>query len=49
MLLLVLLVVGLVGILAALIETVRQDGYGHRPPPRSHRDELADDHWRIGP
>jgi hypothetical protein len=43
--LIVLLVVGLVGILAALVETVRLDGYGHRPPPRSHRHELDDDLW----
>ena len=49
MFLIVLLVIGLVGILAALVETVRMDGYGHRPPPRSHLDELADDRWNVGP
>lgn len=48
MLLIVLLVLGLVGVLAALVETVRLDGYGHRPPPRSHRHELADDPWMVG-
>jgi hypothetical protein len=48
MALLVLLVIGLAGALAALLGTVRQDGYGRRPPPRSHRHELADDPWAVG-
>jgi hypothetical protein len=45
MLALVLLLAGLAGVLAALVRTVRADGYGHRPPPRSHRHELDDDLW----
>jgi hypothetical protein len=45
---LVLIVLGLAGVLAALVETVRKDGYGHRPPPRSHRHELSDDPWAVG-
>lgn len=48
MLLVALLLVGLVGVLAALVETVRLDGYGHRPPPRSHRHETEDDPWAVG-
>lgn len=37
----------LAGILLVLGRTVTADGYGHRPPPRSHRDEV-DDRWTVG-
>ena len=35
-----LLVIGAPVILAVL-RIVANDGYGHNPPPRSHRDEVA--------
>jgi len=46
----VLLLIGLaalVGILVALVRTVVADGYGLRPPPRSHREEVEFDSWGL--
>jgi hypothetical protein len=34
-----LLIAVLVGLLAGLAATLRHDGYGHRPAPRSHRGD----------
>ncbi|HET7683163.1 MAG TPA: hypothetical protein VFK34_05815 [Marmoricola sp.] len=34
-----LLVAALIGLLAGLAATLRHDGYGHRPAPRSHRGQ----------
>jgi hypothetical protein len=44
----VLLLIGLVAlaaILVVLVRTVVADGYGTRPPPRSHREEEEFDSW----
>ncbi|MCW2748940.1 MAG: hypothetical protein JWR83_50 [Aeromicrobium sp.] len=30
-----------VPVVLALLRAVANDGYGHTPPPRSHRDEVA--------
>jgi hypothetical protein len=30
-----------VPVIGAALRAVAHDGYGHRPPPRSHRDEVA--------
>ena len=38
MITLLLLAAAFAAVIAALTVTVRQDGYGHRPPPRSHFD-----------
>ena len=35
-----LALVALVAVLAVLVRTVLEDGYGVRPPPRSHHDEV---------
>jgi len=35
-----ILLAAVVAILVALVRTVREDGYGVRPPPRSHHDEV---------
>ena len=37
----VLLAGALMAVLGALIHTIRADGYGHRPGPRSHHDSFA--------
>lgn len=36
-------IAGLIGVplTLAVVRAVANDGYGHRPPPRSHRDEVA--------
>jgi hypothetical protein len=34
---------GLVGVIALLWRTIRLDGLGHRPPPRSHMHEAPPD------
>jgi hypothetical protein len=36
------------GVLVRLIELVRTDGYGVRPPPRSHLDWDASNDLRFG-
>lgn len=35
-----LLAAVLIGLVVALTHTIRADGYGHRPGPRSHYDTL---------
>lgn len=40
MLRVLLLVVALVTVVS-LVRAVRSDGLGHRPPPRSHADDLG--------
>jgi hypothetical protein len=44
MIFLLLAAVALPGILVALARAIAGDGYGVRPPPRSHREEV-DDAW----
>lgn len=44
MVLLLVAVMVIAGILVVLGRTITGDGYGLRPPPRSHRDEI-DDVW----
>lgn len=39
--LVLLLVLAVAGIVAALVQSLRHDGYGHRPAPRSHRSEVS--------
>lgn len=39
--LVLLLVLAAAGIVAALVQSLRHDGYGHRPAPRSHRSEVS--------
>ena len=34
-------------ILVALARTLVADGYGVRPPPRSHREEVEVDSWGL--
>lgn len=34
-------------ILISLVRTLVADGYGHRPPPRSHRAEEEFDSWGL--
>lgn len=34
------LVLALAALVAELVRTLRGDGYGVRPPPRSHREEV---------
>jgi hypothetical protein len=46
----VLVLIGLVAlaaILVALVRAVVADGYGMRPPPRSHREEVEFDSWGL--
>jgi hypothetical protein len=40
---LVIVIALLVGVpvILAVLRDVASDGYGHNPPPRSHRDEVA--------
>jgi hypothetical protein len=46
LLLVALLVVA--AILVALVRAIRDDGYGRRPPPRSHRaEEQQLDSWGL--
>lgn len=35
-----ILLAALAAVLVVLVQTVREDGYGVRPPPRSHYDEV---------
>ena len=37
----------LTGILVSLVRTLVADGYGHRPPPRSHHAEEEFDSWGL--
>ena len=46
----VLLVIGLVAFAAIVVvvaRTIVADGYGVRPPPRSHREEVEFDSWGL--
>ena len=45
MILLLIALVALVAILVALARTIVADGYGVRPPPRSHHAEEEFDAW----
>jgi hypothetical protein len=45
MMFLLLAAVVLVAILVALVRTIVSDGYGVRPPPRSHLSEEEFDAW----
>lgn len=47
MVLLLLGLLALTGVLVALVRTIVADGYGVRPPPRSHRDEEEVDSWGL--
>jgi hypothetical protein len=46
-LLLVLLGAAMVAVLVQLTRMLPRDGYGHRPPPRSHWDELGADRHEM--
>ena len=46
----VLVLIGLVVLAAILVvvaRTIVADGYGVRPPPRSHREEVEFDSWGL--
>jgi len=46
----VLLLIGLAALVAILVALARilvADGYGVRPPPRSHREEVEYDSWGL--
>jgi hypothetical protein len=45
MFILLIAVTALAAILVLLIRTLTADGYGTRPPPRSHREEEEFDSW----
>ena len=45
MFILLIALVAVAAILVALVRTVVADGYGTRPPPRSHREEEEFDSW----
>ena len=45
MIFLLIALVALVAILVALAQTIVADGYGVRPPPRSHHAEEEFDAW----
>ena len=47
MVLLLIAIVALAAILIALARTLAADGYGVRPPPRSHRDQEEFDSWGL--
>ncbi len=47
MVLLLLALVALATIVVALGYTIVSDGYGQRPPPRSHRAEEEFDSWGL--
>lgn len=47
MVLLLIAVAVLVAILVVLARTIVEDGYGVRPPPRSHRAEEELDSWGL--
>ena len=47
MILLLIALVALTAILLALGYTIVADGYGVRPPPRSHRAEVEFDSWGL--
>ena len=47
MLILLIALVALAAILVALVRTLVADGYGLRPPPRSHREEVEFDSWGL--
>ena len=47
MVLLLIAYAALATILLALVRTVVADGYGLRPPPRSHRAEEEFDSWGL--
>jgi hypothetical protein len=45
MMLMLIAIAALAAILVVLVRTVVADGYGTRPPPRSHREEEEFDSW----
>jgi hypothetical protein len=45
MVLLLIALAALAAILVVLARTLMADGYGTRPPPRSHREEEEFDSW----
>ena len=45
MFILVIALAVLAAILVVLVRTLVADGYGTRPPPRSHREEEEFDSW----
>lgn len=47
MLTLMIAFAALAAVLVALARTLASDGYGHRPPPRSHRAEVELDSWGL--
>lgn len=47
MVLLLIALVALATVLVALGRTIVADGYGLRPPPRSHRAEEEFDSWGL--
>ncbi|MGH3458831.1 hypothetical protein [Aeromicrobium sp.] len=47
MVLLLIALVAVFAILFALAVTIVADGYGLRPPPRSHRAEVEFDSWGL--
>jgi hypothetical protein len=47
MLILLIALAVLAAILVVLVRTVVADGYGVRPPPRSHREEVEFDSWGL--
>ncbi len=47
MFILLIALAALAAILVALVRTLVADGYGVRPPPRSHRAEEEFDSWGL--
>jgi hypothetical protein len=47
MMLMLIAIAALAAVLVVLVRTVVADGYGVRPPPRSHREEEQYDSWGL--
>jgi hypothetical protein len=47
MMLLLIAIAALAAIVVVVVRTIVADGYGVRPPPRSHREEVEFDSWGL--
>ena len=47
MVILLIALAALAAIVVLVVRTVVADGYGTRPPPRSHREEVEFDSWGL--
>lgn len=45
--LLLITIAALAAIVVVVARTIAADGYGVRPPPRSHREEVEFDSWGL--